>query len=66
MRRRRLNKVSFQLTDEQLSWLRERKDRLGLVSDAEALRDGLRRLMDAEATRAEQADQGQDGEGAAA
>jgi Arc/MetJ-type ribon-helix-helix transcriptional regulator len=60
MRRRRLNKVSFQLTDEQLSWLRERKDRLGLVSDAEALRDALRKLVEMETAKS------RDGKGAAA
>lgn len=41
----RLNKMSFQITNEQLAFLQARKTRLGLTSDTEALRDALNALM---------------------
>lgn len=47
-RRKPLNKVSFQLTDEQLAWLQRRVHRLGLVSDAEGYRDVVRTLKELE------------------
>lgn len=50
--RRRLNKMSFQLTDEQVAWLQERKGRLGLTSDTESLRAALNKLMAIEAREA--------------